>query len=135
MNLREKGYLAIGLILAAGLFAFLVRVESPSSSLGAASLNNPAYVVTSTSVTATTTIFTFAGVLHTISVTKPVAGSVITIYDSATTSTATIAPVVITLPASTSTVPFTLTIDGIFNNGVTITNSGTSTVTLTYQQN
>lgn len=134
MSLRQKLYGSVCVIFSVALFAFLIKVESPDSSLGAASLNNPAYVTTSTATQATTTLFTFPGVLHTISITKPVSGSVITIYDSATTTAPTIAPLVITVPASST--PFTLTIDGIFNNGLTIQQStATSTVNINYQQN
>lgn len=135
MTLRQKLLTSFGIILAIALFAFLVRVETPSPSLGATSLNNPAYVTTSTATQATTTLYAFGGVLHTISITKPVSGSVITIFDSATTTAPTIAPIVITIPTTVSSTPFTLTFDGIFNNGLTIQQTtATSTVNVTYQQ-
>lgn len=134
MSRNEKiGLVVIGIFLV-GVFAALVKVESPSPSLSAV-YGSSAYVTTSTSVSATTTLYNFAGVLHTISITKPVSNSVITIYDSATT-TASVAPIVITIPSSSVQVPFTLLIDGIFNNGLTIQQTtATSTVNVSYQQN
>lgn len=120
------------LVLAFGFFFF--TAQAPTK-LGAV-YGNPAYVTTSTATQATTTLYAFAGILHTISITKPVSNSVITIYDSATTTTPTIAPLVITIPSSSAQSPFTLTIDGIFNNGLTIQQAtATSTVNVTYQQN
>lgn len=134
MTLRQKLLTSFGIILVVALFALLLKQESPSPSLGATSLANPAYVVTSTATSATTTIYSFAGVLHTLTVTKPTASDVITVYDSATTTSPTIAPIVITIPASPTSTPVTLTFDGIFNNGLTVQQSATSTITVTYQQ-
>lgn len=132
---NEKILLIVAAIIFAGVFSFLVKVESPSPSFGSGSLYVPEYVVTSTATQATTTLYAFPGVLHTVSVTKPVNNSVITIYDSATTTSPTVAPVVITI-ANASTSPFTLQIDGSFANGLTVAQSGaTSTITFSYQQN
>ena len=121
-------------IIATFLYGFSHQMQSKN--LGSGNLYIPAYVTTSTATQATTTLYAFPGVLHSISITKPVAGSVITIYDSATTTAPTIAPIVITIPTAPTSTPFTLNIDGIFNNGLTIQQgTATSTVNVSYQQN
>ena len=136
MTTREKILIGFVFIFAIAVIGLSYASRPTHTSLGSGSLYIPAYVTTSTSVSATTTLYAFPGVLHNISITKPVAGSVITIYDSATTTAPTIAPIVITIPTSPTSTPFTLNIDGIFNNGLTIQQStATSTVNVTYQQN
>jgi hypothetical protein len=127
----------IGGLIAIIVVGFALYAIKPATAPSLGSVyGNPAFVTTSTATQATTTLYAFAGILHTISITKPAAGSVITIYDSATTSSPTIAPLVITIPTTPTSTPFTLTIDGIFNNGLTIQQAtATSTVNVTYQQN
>ena len=132
---RLEKYLAgvVGFIVLALAIYAIKPATAPSLGAG---LNVAYYSTTSTATQATTTLYAFAGTLHTVSVTKPVSGSVITIYDSATTTAPTVAPIVITIPSSSAQVPFTLTIDGEFNNGLTIQQStATSTVNVTYQGN
>lgn len=131
---KPERYLALTVgIIVLGLAIYATRpVTAPTLGAG---LNVAYYSTTSTATQATTTLYAFAGTLHTVSVTKPVSGSVITIYDSATTTSPTVAPLVITITTST-VAPFTLTIDGEFNNGLTIQQStATSTVNITYQGN
>ena len=84
---------------------------------------------------ATTTLANYPGILHVIDVTTPVANSVITVYDAASTSTATTVIAKITVP-STAANPFELTFDNIQTKGLTVVQSGaTSTLTAEYQQN
>jgi hypothetical protein len=135
MTLRQKVYSVFGTALAVALFAFLVKIESPSPSLGQV-YGVSAFSVTSTATQATTTLYAFGGILHTVTITKPVSNSVITICDSATSSSCAVAPIVITIPSSSTQVPLTLTFDARFFNGLTIVQSGaTSTLSPTYQQN
>ena len=133
MTKADKILLGVALILTLGIVVYISRpATAPTFGAG---LNVAAFSTTSTATQATTTLYAFAGTLHTISVTKPVSGSVITIYDSATTTAPTVAPLVITITTST-VAPFTLTIDGEFNNGLTIQQStATSTINVTYQGN
>lgn len=133
MTKLNKIFLALFAIVIIGIAFYAIRPPS-SPSFGATSLNNPAYVVTSSAQSATTTIYSFAGVLHTLTITKPVAGDVITVYDSATTTAPSIAPIIITIPSSPTSTPVTFLFDGIFNNGLTIQQSATSTLSVTYQQ-
>lgn len=123
------------LLLILVIFAVYSARPSTQPSLGSGSLYIPAYIATSSATQATTTLYAFSGVLHTISITKPVSNSVISIYDSATSTNPTGPIVSVTIPTSPTSTPFTLLIDGNFANGLTIAQSGaTSTVTLTYQQ-
>ena len=99
----------------------------------------PAYEDFSYSTSATTTLARFPGNLHTIVIGTPVANSVITVYDVATSTSAIVASstavVEITIPA-TATAPFSLSFDNRFYNGLTVVQSGaTSTLTAEYQQN
>ena len=82
---------------------------------------------------ATTTLATFGGILHTIVITNPVSNSVITVCDSATTSSCGTTVAVITIPSSSVQEPFTLTFDNINVNGLTIQQAtATSTLTAEY---
>jgi len=136
MTKLEKFFIGFILLFAVAVIGLSYATRpTHNTSLGSGSLYIPVYVTTSTSVSATTTLYAFPGVLHTISITKPVSGSVITIYDSATTTLPTVAPLVITIPAA-NLAPFTLNIDGIFANGLTVQQgTATSTINVTYQQN
>lgn len=134
MSLKEKiGFIAVVLVLG-GIAGFLFRSESPSPSLGSA-LYTPTYSLSTTNTSASTTLFAFAGTLHTLVITAPVSNSVIGVYDSASTSTAS-AKFTVTIPSSTAQVPLTLTFDAQFSNGLTIAQTGaSSTIVATYQQN
>lgn len=131
MTRLNKLFIFLGLTAVFGLGFSAWHNASPS--LGSGSLYIPAYIDYQDSVSATTTLASFSGVLHTIVFTKPVAGSVINVYDSATTTTPT---VLLASMAVTSTGnPFTLTFDVNTVNGLTVVQTGaTSTMTLTYQQ-
>ena len=134
MTRLEKILSGVLVLIVLGFAVYAIK-PATAPSLGAG-LNVSAFSTTSTATQATTTLYAFAGTLHTVSVTKPVSGSVITIYDSATTTAPTVAPLVITIPTGATTTPFTLTIDGEFNNGLTIQQStATSTINITYQGN
>ena len=79
----------------------------------------------------TTTVRTGAGILHTLTVNKPVASSVITIYDNTAASGTVIGTV--TLPATLLSDAFTLTYDAAFSTGLTIvTATGASDITVTF---
>jgi hypothetical protein len=85
---------------------------------------------------ATTTLANYPGILHTLTVTTPVASSVINVYDAASTSTATTLVATISIPSTPITAPFTLLFDNIHTKGLTVVQSGaTSTLTAEYQQN
>lgn len=132
----EKILFIVAAVIFAGLFSFLVKVESPSPTFGSGSLNVPVYVNGQDANQATTTIFAFPGVLHTIVVTKPVVGSVINVYDSATTTVSTAPIASITIPTSPTSTPFFLEFDINVFNGLTVSQTvGTSTINLSYQQN
>lgn len=133
MTKSDKIIAAIVIILLASVLGFLIKVESPSPSLGSGSLYVPAYIDYYTS-SASTTLATFPGVLHTIVIGKAAAGSVITVYDSSSSSVLTTILTSITIPNATTT-PFYVELDSNTANGLTVTQSGaTSTLTLTYQQ-
>ena len=69
------------------------------------------------------------GVLHQITFNKPIATSVVTLYDSSSASTGTLGT--ITIPASPQ--PVTLFYDNAFNNGLVINMSvAASDITITY---
>lgn len=82
--------------------------------------------------TATTAVKATNGILHTITVNKPVASSVITIYDSLAASGTVIGT--ITLPASlVSEGPYSAIYDVYFLTGLTIaTATGASDITVSY---
>lgn len=83
-----------------------------------------------TSATPTTTVVkSGAGILHTITLNKPVATAVLTIYDN----TAASAPVIGTITIPASPMPVTLTYDAAFSTGLTIkTETAASDITVTY---
>ena len=121
--------IALGIIAA---FAIGFYVHTPSAKLGSA-LYTPTYTDYSDKTQATTTLAAFPGTLHTVIFGNPVAGSVVTICDSATSSSC--ATVVATLTIPSTTAPFTLTFDNQFTNGLTVYQAtATSTITFEYQQ-
>lgn len=89
----------------------------------------------STNITAaaptTTVLATGNGVLHTITLNKPLATSVITVYNNTAASGTVLAT--ITVPASPQ--PSTLTYDMVFGIGLTITTAtAASDITVTWSQ-
>lgn len=79
----------------------------------------------------TTVVKTGQGILHTITINKPVASSVITIYDNTAASGTKIGT--ITLPGTLLGDAFTLVYDATFATGLTITTAtGASDITVTY---
>lgn len=119
------------LVLACGFFFFTAKAPTK---LGAI-YGTPAFNDYVDATQATTTLAAYPGILHTILVTTPVANSVITVYDSASSTTASTVVAKITIPAS-APAPFELTFDNIFTKGLTVVQSGaTSTLTAEYQQN
>lgn len=77
----------------------------------------------------TTTLKTTEGILHSITFNKPLATSVVTVYDSAAASGSVIAT--ITVPASP--MPVTLTYDVHFKTGLVITTAtAASDITVAY---
>ena len=123
---------AIGVFLAFLAFGYTHQPVKLGEIYGVSAFND--YV---DATSATTTLATYPGILHTINVTTPVANSVIAVYDAVSSSTATTTNriALITLPATTTT-PFTLIFDNIFAKGLTVSQSGaSSTLTAEYQQN
>jgi len=125
---------AIGIFVAFLVFGYV----HPATKLGAGVYGTPAFNDYLDSTSATTTLANYPGILHTISVTVPAANSIISVYDSATTTivTSTVLVASIKIPATVSSTPFTLTFDNIFTQGLTVLQSGaSSTLTAEFQQN
>jgi hypothetical protein len=119
------------LVLACGFFFFTAKAPTKLGSVYGVSAFNDYTDAT----LATTTLANYPGILHTILVTTPVANSVITVYDSASSTTASTVVAKITVPATAAN-PFELTFDNIFTKGLTIQQAtATSTLTAEYQQN
>lgn len=79
----------------------------------------------------TTVLRSGGGILHTITINKPVANSVITVYDNTAASGTVIAT--ITLPATLLQDCITLTYDAHFTVGLTVvTATGASDITVSY---
>lgn len=93
----------------------------------------PVYSFQNISSTATTVVKSGAGTLHTITINKPVASSVITIYDNTAASGTLIAT--ITLPATLlQEGPYSAIYDVSFSTGLTIvTATGASDITASYR--
>lgn len=132
MTLREKILTALVAGFFIGAIGFFVKLNPPQN-LGSGSLYIPSYEYSQEATQATTTLFAFSGVLHTLSITKPVTNSIISVYDSATSTSPTVLIAQVTIsPTST---PFSLFFDTRVINGLTIAQSGaTSTLTASYQQ-
>jgi hypothetical protein len=95
--------------------------------------NTPNYTYVHISTQATTIIHTSTAVLHSITINKPTASSVITIYDSATAANNVVG--IITLPATLlSEGPMTAIFDVSCPNGLTIvTGTAASDITVAYR--
>lgn len=134
MTKREKVFIGLFALIVFGVAIYSTRpITEPS--FGSASLYVPTYVNALDAAVATTTIANFPGVLHSVTIDTPISGNVITVYDSASTSTASVVIAKITEPSSTTIAPVTLQFDGSFINGLTITQTASSTLTVNYQQN
>ena len=135
METLNKIFLGIvGLVVIVVGLGFLIFRPAKAPTLGSV-YSSPAFNDYTDATMATTTLANYPGILHTILVTTPVANSVITVYDSASSTTASTVVAKITIPSS-APAPFELTFDNIFNNGLTIQQStATSTLTAEYQQN
>jgi hypothetical protein len=121
---------AIGIFLAFMVFGYV----HPAQKLGSV-YGNPSFDDYTSATLATTTLAAFPGILHTIVVATPIANSVITVYDSASSTTASTTVAKITIP-STAPAPFSLSFDNSMYSGLTVAQSGaTSTLTAEYQQN
>ena len=122
---------ALGIFIAFLVFGYVKPVQKLGSVYG-----SPAFNDYTDAASATTTLATYPGILHVINVTTPVASSVITVYDSASSTTASTTVAKISIPSTPITAPFTLTFDNIMVNGLTVVQSGaTSSITAEYQQN
>ena len=120
------------LVVAFGFFFFTPKAPTKLGGV----YGTPAFNDYTDAAQGTTTLAAFPGVLHTLTVTTPVASSVIKVCDSATSSSCAVVVATITIPSTPITAPFTLTFDNIFNNGLTIQQStATSTLTAEYQIN
>jgi hypothetical protein len=120
----------LGVFIAVLVFGYTHQPAKLGSVYG-----SPAFNSKTDAVSATTTLATYPGILHTIVVGTPVANSVITVCDSATSSSCAKVVATITIPSS-APAPFELTFDNIFASGLTVAQSGaTSTLTAEYQQN
>lgn len=138
MNTLEKtllgGVLSLMTIFL-GFIASFVSAPQPKT-LGSSVLNIPVYSNTQITTSPTTTIAAYPGVLHSVTFNAPVSNSVVTVYDSATTTTPTTILETITIPSSSAQTPFTLVYDGNFTKGLTVVQTGaSSTFTVNYQQN
>ncbi len=123
----------IGIFIAVVLFGF-TKASAPTQKLGSV-YGTPSFNDYTDAALATTTLANYPGILHTITVASPATSSVITVYDAASTSTASTVVATITIP-STAVAPFTLTFDNIQTKGLTVVQSGaTSTITAEYKQN
>jgi hypothetical protein len=120
------------LVLACGFFFFTHQPVKLGQVYGVSAFND--YV---DSTSATTTLATYPGILHTILVNTPIANSVIKIIDANSTTTAASGTVIATITVpSTAANPFELTFDNIMTKGLTVVQSGaTSTLTAEFQQN
>lgn len=133
LNKIFAGIVGLAILLGVGIYAYnsLKPVPQKLGNIYGVSAFNDYTDAT----LATTTLANYAGILHVIDVTTPIANSVITVYDAASTSTATTVVAKITVP-STATNPFELTFDNIQTTGLTVAQSGaTSSLTAEYQQN
>lgn len=134
MTKLEKTLLGLFALVLFGIAIYSVR-PTTQPSLGSGSLYVPAYVNLNFATTTTTTVANFPGVFHSLTIATPISGNVITIYDSATTTSPTVIMAKITEPSSTTIVPVTLQFDGSFVNGLTIQQTASSSLTVNYQQN
>ena len=128
--------LVVALFLAAGFGGWFMGYQAKQSGQKLGGVYGVSAFNDYTDATlATTTLATYPGILHTIVVGTPVANSVITVCDSATSSSCAKVVATITIPSS-APAPFELTFDNIFASGLTVAQSGaTSTLTAEYQQN
>jgi hypothetical protein len=121
----------LGIFIAVLVFGYTHQPAKLGSVYG-----SPAFNDYTDATLATTTLANYPGILHTLTVTTPVASSVIKVYDAASTSTATTLIATISIPSTPITAPFTLLFDNIQASGLTVAQSGaTSTFTAEYQQN
>ena len=121
----------LGIFIAVLVFGYTHQPAKLGSVYGSPAFNS---YVDATSATAT--LAAYPGTLHTLTVTTPVASSVIKVCDSATSSSCAVVVATITIPSTPITAPFTLTFDNIMNNGLTVVQTGaSSTITAEYQQN
>jgi len=133
LNKIFAGIVGLAILLGVGIYAYNSFHVVPQNLGGV--YGTPAFNDYTDATLATTTLANYAGILHVIDVTTPIANSVITVYDAASTSTATTVVAKITVP-STATNPFELTFDNIFKSGLTVVQTGaSSTITAEYQQN
>lgn len=132
MTKSQKIVASILGIFFVALIIFVVYAVRPTTqpSLGSGSLYVPAYVTTFDATTTTSTIANFSGVLHSITIGTPASGDVVTVYDSATTTSPTVVMAKITESSTTVSLQF----DGVFVNGLTIQQSVTSSLSVNYQQ-
>jgi hypothetical protein len=111
------------------------QVLDKSNKLGVGAFQIPTYNYLTDLTSATTTLATYPGTIHSVTVATPVANSVITIYDSASSTTASTVVARITVP-SAAPAPFTLLFDTSLTQGLTVVQTGaSSTMTISYKQN
>jgi hypothetical protein len=135
MSKLEIAFQSLKVVLGIFIAVLVFGYTHQPAKLGAGVYGTPAFNDYTDATLATTTLANYPGILHTILVTTPVANSVITVYDSASSTTASTVVAKITVPA-TATNPFELTFDNIFTKGLTIQQAtATSTLTAEYQQN
>jgi hypothetical protein len=122
-----------------GIFAVGYFVHGSSKALGGSVLYVPQYQVTADATTNSSTsvgslIASVPGVLHTIDVGTAASGSIISVYDDASTTIVIGTTKLIGTITMTNTVPLVQTYDAQYQNGLVVDMTGaTSTVTANYQ--
>jgi hypothetical protein len=122
-----------------GIFALGHFVHAPSKALGGSVLYVPQYQVTADATTNSSTsvgtlIASVPGVLHTIDVGTAASGSIISIYDDASTTIVIGTTKLIGTITVVGQVPLVQTYDAQYQNGLVVDMTGaTSTVTANYQ--
>lgn len=120
----------LGAQTAAASVATTVNGALPAGTNSIGSLNGFASVHVASATT--TVVKSGAGVLHTLTINKPVASDTITIYDNTAGSGTAIA--IPTIPSTvTGESPFTLIYDAAFATGLTVVTSGSDDITVSYR--
>lgn len=129
MTKREKILTAIAVVLILVAIGFTLK-QTPAK-LGQV-YGQPSNVNSYVTASTTATVANYPVILHTVTL-GSIAGTVVTIYNTASSTLATTSNIMAVLTEGTTTQ--TLLFDGAFNSGLTIKQSATSSLTVTYQQN
>ena len=116
------------LVIALGFFFFTAKAPTK---LGAV-YGNPSNVNTFVTASTTSVVANYPVVLHTVTL-GSIAGDVVTIYNTASTTLATTSNIMAVVTEGTTTQ--SLTFDGAYNAGITYSQTATSSIEFNYQQN